>query len=96
MHDVLYAYIAALVSATRTHPMVTLGASPRGSIALAAIAKARAYVEGRDYVLPEDISMMFGAVIGHRIVLNAKARVNHVEVENVIDEVLNQVQPPRL
>lgn len=96
MHDVLYAYITALVSATRTHAMVSLGASPRGSIALAAVAKARAYVEGRDYVLPEDISIMFGDVIGHRIVLNAKARVNHVEVENVISDVLTQIQPPRL
>lgn len=96
MHDVLYAYITALVSATRNHPMVSLGASPRGSIALAAIAKARAYVHDRDYVLPEDISILFGDVIGHRIVLNPKARVNHVKVEDVIHQILLQVPAPRL
>ena len=96
MHDVLYAYITALVSATRNHEMVSLGASPRGSIALASIAKARAYVLGRDYVLPEDISSMFSDVISHRIVLNPKARVNHVKVEDVISQILTQVSAPRL
>lgn len=96
MHDVLYAYITALVSATRTHSMVSLGASPRGSIALAAIAKSRAYVHDRDYVLPEDISTLFEDVIGHRIVLNPKARVNHVKVEDVISQILTQVPAPRL
>ena len=96
MHDVLYAYITALVSATRNHEMVSLGASPRGSIALASIAKARAYVLGRDYVLPEDISSMFSDVISHRIVLNPKARVNHVKVEDVISQILTQVPAPRL
>ncbi len=95
-HDVLYAYITALVAATRNHPMVTLGASPRGSIALAAIAKAKAYCNGRDYVLPEDISTTFPDVIGHRLVLNPKARVNHVSVEDVLNQILAQVAPPSL
>lgn len=96
MHDVLYAYITALVVATRNHPMVSLGASPRGSIALAAVAKAKAYVMGRDYVLPEDISSMFFDVISHRLVLNPKARVNHVKVEDVINQILSQVPSPKL
>ena len=96
MHDVLYAYITALVVATRNHPMVSLGASPRGSIALAAVAKAKAYVMGRDYVLPEDISSMFFDVISHRLVLNPKARVNHVKVEDVIKQILSQVPSPKL
>ena len=96
IHDVLYAYITALVSATRNHPMLSLGASPRGSIALAAIAKARAYVMGRDYVLPTDISTMFPDVIGHRLVLNPKARVSHMKVEDIMSQIVEQVPAPKL
>ena len=96
IHDVLYAYITALVSATRKNDMVSLGASPRGSIALTAIAKARAYVMGRDYVLPEDISTMFPDVISHRLVLNPKARVGHIKIEDVINQILERVPAPKL
>ncbi len=96
VHDVLYAYITALVSATRHNDMVSLGASPRGSIALTAIAKARAYVMGRDYVLPEDISTMFPDVISHRLVLNPKARVGHIKVEDIINQILQRVPAPKL
>ncbi len=96
IHDVLYAYITALVSATRKNDMVSLGASPRGSIALTAIAKARAYVMGRDYVLPEDISVMLPDVISHRLVLNPKARVGRIKVEDVINQILEKVPAPKL
>lgn len=96
VHDILFAYITALVGATRNHPMVTLGVSPRGSIALNNMAKARAFVKGRDYVLPEDIGIVFEDVVSHRLVLNPKARVNHIRVEDVVSQVLAQVAPPRL
>ncbi|MDO5518892.1 MAG: MoxR family ATPase [bacterium] len=96
VHDVLYAYIAALVAATRNHPMITLGVSPRGSIALTKMAKARAYVKNRDYVIPEDITSVFLSVVGHRLVLNPKAKVNHVSVEDVVGQILSQVSSPKL
>lgn len=96
VHDVLFAYIAALSAATRNHPMVTLGVSPRGSLAITKMSKAQAFVKGRDYVIPEDIAKVFPDVVGHRIVLSPKAKVNHVTVEQVIEDILNQVNPPRL
>lgn len=96
IHDVLYAYIAALVAATRKHPMITLGVSPRGSIALTKMAKARAYIKNRDYVIPEDITEVFYSVVGHRLVLNPKARVNHISIQDLVDEILSQVAAPKL
>ncbi len=96
MHDVLFTYVTALVSATRNHPMISLGASPRGSIALTAAAKSRAYVKGRDYVLPEDISALFPDIISHRLVLTSKARVSHVSVDYVISQILFQIESPKL
>lgn len=96
VHDVLYAYIAALVAATRKHPLITLGVSPRGSIALTNMVKARAYVHNRDYVIPEDITEVFYSVVGHRLVLNPKARVNHMTAKDLTDQILSQVAPPKL
>lgn len=96
VHDILYAYMTALVAATRNHQMVTLGVSPRGSIALSKMAKALAYVRGRDYVLPEDIGHVFFDVVAHRLVLNPKARVNHIKVEDIVTQILAQVTPPKL
>lgn len=96
VHDILFAYITALVGATRTHEMVTLGVSPRGSIALTNMAKARAYIKGRDYVLPEDIAEIFPDIVSHRIILSPKAKVNHVKVEEVVGQILTQVAPPRV
>ncbi len=96
VHDILFAYIAALVAASRNHPMISLGVSPRGSIAIAAMSRASAYIHGRDYVIPEDITYVFGDVIGHRIMLSAKAKINHVTTEQIVIDIINQVTPPRI
>lgn len=96
IHDVLYAYIAALVAATRKNPMITLGVSPRGTIALTNMVKARAYLKNRDYVIPEDITEVFYSVVGHRLVLNPKAKVNHIGVKDIVDQILSQIAPPKL
>ena len=68
--------------------------SPRGSIACAKMAKAWAYLQGRDYVLPEDVVTVFPDIARHRIVLNTKARVTGVSEESVLEEILSQVQQP--
>lgn len=94
-HDKIYKYIASLVAATRAHPYVELGVSPRGSIAIASMARAAAYVKGRDYVLPEDVNSVFEDVVSHRLLLNGKARVNHIGLEQVLAEVLKQVPAPK-
>lgn len=92
--DKLYAYVAMLSAATREHAYVQLGLSPRGSIACVKMAKAWAYIKGRNYVLPEDVVEIFEDVAKHRIVLNTKARVARVSESAVLEEILSQVKQP--
>ncbi len=96
VHDAIYDYIARLSAATRNHESLALGLSPRGSLALAGMAKANAYQEGRDYVLPADVSDIFISVAAHRLVLTPMARVNHMQTEKLAEEILMQVPAPRL
>lgn len=94
VHDVLYQYIGRLVQATRSHPLIDLGLSPRGTICITRMAKARAFLMGRTYVIPEDIAEVFPDVSCHRIRLNAKARINHATAETVLGEILQQIPRP--
>lgn len=94
IHDVIYTYIAKLVAATRDHPFLELGVSPRGTIALTRMAKASAYLNERNYVTPNDVCDVVKNVLLHRIKLNSKARVNHVTGEGVMDEILEKVPKP--
>jgi MoxR-like ATPase len=87
-------YIVAIANATRVHPAVSLGISPRGALALQRAARARAVLEGRDFVSPDDVKAMAPAVIGHRLELRAGAGRGPGSVEAVIDEVLRQVRVP--
>lgn len=96
VHDAIYQYITALVSVTRKHPHMELGVSPRGSLALAAMAKASAFLAGRDYVVPEDVEQVFIDVAAHRIVLNQKAKMAHTETKTLLREVLQRVEKPKL
>ena len=87
-------YIVRLVGATRSHPMILQGASPRATLALTAMAKAAALVRGRDYVLPEDVSLVFGDVVPHRLLLSPRA-----EADRSFDpasELLERVPAPRI
>ncbi len=93
--DALKGYIVDLVGATRKHPDIYLGASPRGSLFLFKGARALAAMEGRDYVLPDDIKELAHVVLAHRIILNPEARVRDVRAEDVIDEILATVPVPR-
>lgn len=96
IHDSIYEYIANLVGETRAHSLIGLGVSPRGSIALTNMAKANAFLRMRDYVIPDDVRNVFQDIAAHRIVLESKARVNKVTVEQVIEAILQQVKPPKL
>lgn len=91
----IYEYMVMLCSITRTHPLIDLGVSPRGTVALACMAKAHAYLYGRSYVTPEDVQMVFPDVVKHRLVLSPKAKVSKVTVENVIKTVFEAVPVPR-
>lgn len=95
VHDSIYEYIVSLVEQTRSNPLFSMGASPRGSIALLRMAKAMAVLEGRDYVTPEDIRMVFHDVLGHRVKLSTKARAEGKNVEAALDELFTSIKVPR-
>lgn len=96
IHDSIYEYITLLVQQTRENPLIELGVSPRGSLALMNMVKATAFLSGRDYVVPSDVGYIFKDVAAHRIILKAKARVNNVTVDNLLDDILRIVKPPRI
>ncbi len=87
-------YIVALVAATRSHPDVYLGASPRGSIALYRTGQAWAALRGRDFVTPDDVKALVGPALGHRIILSASARIRNVSAKDILKEVVRSVPVP--
>lgn len=94
IHDDVYQYIGKLVKATRSHTLIQLGISPRGTIALARMAQALAYLRGRDYVIPDDVSDIFIDVEAHRIRMNGKARVNQVSARETLTNILEETRKP--
>ncbi|MBM3941064.1 MAG: MoxR family ATPase, partial [SAR202 cluster bacterium] len=87
-------YIVALANATRKHPNLYLGASPRGSLALFRLAQARALLDGRDYALPDDVKELAYPALGHRVILSSAARIQGVSPQDTIAEVLDSVPVP--
>jgi MoxR-like ATPase len=87
-------YIVSLMNATRSHEAVYLGASPRGSLALQRLGQARAVLDGRDFVLPDDVKALAYAALGHRIILNAQARVKGATARQVLEECLQRLAVP--
>ncbi|MDO4811026.1 MAG: MoxR family ATPase [Eubacteriales bacterium] len=92
--DSVYTYIAELAEATRKTQDVLLGLSPRGALALCRAAKANAYLNGCDYVTPDDVTAVLQDVAGHRLVLSAKARLHERTAQQVLEDVLVQVKRP--
>jgi MoxR-like ATPase len=87
-------YIAAIVQTTREHPMVRLGASPRGAIAMYLLSKGIAVVRGRDYVTPDDVKYVAYPALSHRIILKSEARISGIKVWDVVSDVLEKVEVP--
>ena len=92
--DRIYDYIAELVDLTRSNAYVTLGVSPRGALAVTRAAKANAYLESRDYVIPDDVCAVFPDVCVHRLILNSKARLQDYTAALILQNVLTSVQKP--
>ena len=92
--DELKRYILHLISATRNHSEVYLGASPRGTLALVRSAQARAAVLGRSYVLPDDIKACAVPALAHRLIIGSSARVREIDTRTIINEILNAVPVP--
>ena len=91
--DEVLEYIVALVGATRSHPMIEQGASPRASLAVTAMAKAAAFVQDRDYVLPEDVRLVFPDTVAHRLLLSPKAEAGKLPP---VQAVLRAVPAPKV
>jgi MoxR-like ATPase len=89
-------YIVQLVQATRDHPDLSLGGSPRASMALLHAAQSFAAVNGFDFVMPDDVKQMFGHVMGHRLILRPESRLRKKTMGRVLDEVLNMVPVPQM
>ena len=87
-------YIVTLVQATRSDSRVTLGASPRGSLALLKLARAEAAIRGRDFVLPDDVKAMAVAALAHRLVLRPELWVSRTTPAQVVESLLQQVPTP--
>jgi MoxR-like ATPase len=92
-HDILD-YIVTIVAATRTHPQVLVGASPRGALAIMLCARARAGLLGRDFVIPDDVKAVAPAALGHRMTLRSESYLHGSTGEGVIRELLDGVPVP--
>ena len=87
---------ADLAEATRKHELIMLGLSPRGTLALCRMAKAAAYLAGRDYMVPEDVVTVFKDVAGHRMVLESRARYEEKTAKQILGEILETVPSPKV
>jgi len=93
--EIIYQYIAALVEETRRHSAVRLGASPRSGIAVLRMAKAVAYLDGRNYVIPDDVKQVLVPTLSHRLILNPEFEIEGVSASRVIEEIMSKVPVPR-
>ena len=87
-------YMARITAATRQHADLRLGASPRGTLALARGSRGMAYLQGRDYVTPDMVKIMAGPVLEHRLIVRPQAAAMGKSARNILDEVLDQIRPP--
>jgi MoxR-like ATPase len=87
-------YIVAIANATRTHPNIYLGASPRGSLALFRATQALAAIRGRGYVIPDDVKLLAKPTLAHRMIVTPAARVRGITSAATLDEILQSVPVP--
>lgn len=90
----IYLYIARLAAATREHPLISLGVSPRGSIGLVRMSRSAAWLAGRDYVIPWDVQLVLFDVFEHRLVLNSQARIGKTTAHSLLTDIIKAVSPP--
>jgi MoxR-like ATPase len=93
--DETVAYVVDLIRATRNHPALQYGASPRAANMLAAASRAAAVLEGREFVIPDDVKTLFKPLLRHRVVLAPSAEVDGLGADQVLEQILQQVPAPR-
>jgi MoxR-like ATPase len=92
--DLIQEYIVALAGATRNHPDVYLGASPRGSLALFRAARAYAALQQRTYVIPDDVKALLEVTFAHRLIISPSARIKNVDARSIVEEISRSVPVP--
>ncbi len=92
--DEVKRYIIDLVNASRQHPDVYLGSSPRGSLALMRTSQARAAMAGRDYVIPDDVKALAEVTLAHRVIVGPAARIKDISSRTVVQEILANTPVP--
>ena len=90
--DEIYEYISKLVEKTREHELIKLGISPRGALAICKMAKAKAMLGGRDYVVPQDVQYIFKDVCSHRIIVESRSMINEVNTDEIMKEIIESVE----
>ena len=95
VHSALKDYVVSIVSATRTSDSLRLGASPRASLQLLRASRARAAMQGRGYVIPEDASTLAASVIAHRVLLSHRAQTTQASATDIITDLCAGVPTPR-
>lgn len=96
MKNEIVDYIVSLIGATRSHPMILRGASPRATLSVASMAKAAAYIQGRDYVVPKDVRAVFVNTVTHRLLLAPEAEARGIYAEDILTEILKSTTAPRV
>lgn len=96
LKNTLVSYIVRLVGETRRHPMIARGASPRATLAVAAMAKAAAFMAGRDYVVPADIKLVFIDTVAHRLLMKPEAAGQGMSAAAALDDILKRVPTPEI
>jgi len=95
VHEDVLHYVVSLANATRHHPQVAVGASPRAELDLVQLARARALLLGRDYVIPEDVKALATPAIAHRITLRPEMWVRKIQGADIVGELLRRLPVPR-
>ena len=93
--DEVIDYIAALVRGTREASDLESGASPRAGSMLAGAARARAAIDGRDFVIPDDVKALAPAILRHRVILSPAAEINGRRVEDIVTSIIETIEAPR-
>ncbi len=94
--ETVVSYVVELIAATRKTPLLLQGASPRATLAVTALSKAVAQLRGRDYVVPEDVREVFPMVVAHRVQLSQEAIGQNLTAEDILHQILDAQQPPKL
>lgn len=96
MKEEIIDYAVSLVGATRNHPLILRGASPRATLSVTAMAKAVAYIQGRDYVVPKDVQAVFVNTVAHRLLMTPEAEAKGITPDSVLEQIQSTKTAPRI